>query len=338
MKVVVLLWGPFGHRADELAQVVGAARYNLTFLYGPRYFAPIRYVALALQTLVLLLQGRPDVVYAQNPPIFCPLTALLYCSATRKRLVVDHHSIWGVKTLGGAVGRAIGFFEKVVARGAFASTVPHPVWGAQLRKMGAKTVLVVYDYVTKNPYQRDDQVRRKYAGDGALAIASHGGHPLERLESEVLAAGSVAGLTLVITGPEAKLRSRISSLPTKRNVVYLGMLPMEDYLRLKASCDFALNITDEPYTLSHVIFEYVASSLPVISSRQAVVEEVFGSSLLYVDDSSPNAVASKVSEMLETPSFLKAQREKVCAKFVELQVARRDEVSRLRSLILGVQA
>jgi glycosyltransferase involved in cell wall biosynthesis len=331
---VVLLWGPFGHRADELARAVGAARYNLTFMYGPRYLAPIRYVALSLQTLVVLFRKRPRVVYAQNPPIFCPLVCMLYCAVSRKRLVVDHHSIWGVKTVGGAVGRAIGFFERLVARHAYANTAPHPVWGAQLQAMGGKRVLVVYDHVAKNPYGRDEEVRARYAGPGALAIASHGGHPLERVESEIRAAASVPGLTLIITGPEAKLKSRISALIPGGRAKYVGMLPMEEYLRLKASCDFALNITDEPYTLSHVIFEYVASSLPVISSRQEVVEEVFGDSLLYVDSSSSHIVASKVAQLLASPNMLAVQREKASRKFSELEAVRKDGVSRLRSLVL----
>jgi glycosyltransferase involved in cell wall biosynthesis len=137
---------------------------------------------------------------------------------------------------------------------------------------------------------------------------------------------------LVVTGPEAKLKSRMSAILPKARVKYAGLLPTDEYLKLKASCDFALNITEEPYTLSHVIFEYVASGLPVISSRQAVVEGVFGDSVLYVDDSNPSTITSKVKDLLGSPSMLEAQREKAKVKFSELKSMRTEEITRLKSL------
>ena len=333
MRTLVILWGPFGHRADELAAAVGATRRSITLFYGPRYLAPIRYLALFLRTLILLHAENPDVVYAQNPPVFCPLTCMLFCKLRGRRLLVDHHSVWRVKTLGGAVGTLIGLIEGVVSRGAYANTAPHDVWARELRGMGARNVLVVHDHVERNPRGRDSVVRDKYQAEGFLAIASHGGHPLERMESEIGAAGTHPGLTLVITGPEEKLRARFASLKLPPNVRYLGLLPMRDYLALKASCDFAINITDEPYTLSHVIFEYLASGLPVISSRQSVVEDVFGDALLYVDASGAGEVAAKVRELLESKGLLEEYRKKVAAKYLQLESTRGEEASRLRAIL-----
>src|SRR6202030_4482794 len=96
------------------------------------------------------------------------------------------------------------------------------------------------------------------------------------LEAAAGAREKDAGVSLVISGPKEKLEGRISKLSLPSNVKYAGFLEREVYESLKASADFALNITDEPYTLSHVLFEFAASSLPVISSREQVVEELFG--------------------------------------------------------------
>ena len=333
MRILVILWGPFGHRADELAKAVGGKRQSITLFYGPRYLAPIRYVALFLRTLVLLHMEDPDVVYAQNPPVFCPLTCMLFCWLRGRRLVVDHHSVWRIKTLGGVMGALIGFIEGVVSREAYVNTAPHDVWAKELKGMGARNVLVVHDHVERNPYARDNAVRNRYGANGFLAIASHGGHRLERIESEVGAAAATSGLTLVFTGPEEKLKARFASLRLPANVRYLGLLPMRDYLALKASCDFALNITDEPYTLSHVIFEYLASGIPVVSSRQKVVEDVFGDALLYVDDSGAGKVAAKVQELLASKELMEQYRQRMASKYLQLESARREEVSRLRSIL-----
>jgi len=300
MRVLTLVWGPFGFRADELAEVVGAERASITVLYGPRYFAPVRYLALFFRTMFLLAGKRPDVVYAQNPPVFCPLTCLLYCRLTGARLVLDHHSIWSVKTLGGRspLSRGIAFLERIVSRAADANTAPHGLWARMLVKMGARHVLVYHDFVRQNGRMADGALKREMAEGPILAIASHGGHPLERLEVEAAAVGrqKAAGVSLVVSGPREKLDRRFQSLRLPPNVRYVGFLKRETYESLKATADFALNITDEPYTLSHVLFEFAASSLPVVSSKQPVVEELFGDSLLYAD-STVEDVAQKVGQL-----------------------------------------
>jgi hypothetical protein len=190
-KTTVFLWGPFGSRADELAEAIGAERVSITLLYGPRYFAPIRYLALFFKTLVILSQKRPDVVYAQNPPVFCPLTCLLYCRLSGAKLIIDHHSIWRVKTLGGGpLSKVIGFLESFVSRAAFGNTAPHRFWAAKLFSMGARRVLVVHDFVAKNPYHRDEALRRSFVSEPLVAISSHGGHPLEMMEAEAAGVGA----------------------------------------------------------------------------------------------------------------------------------------------------
>jgi len=334
-KILVLLWAPFGFRGDELAEVVGAERASITLLYGPRYFAPIRYLALFFRTLFLLAQKRPEVVYAQNPPIFCPLTCLLYCRVAGARLVIDHHSIWSVKTLGGGspLSRGIGFLERVVSRAADANSAPHSMWARMLVGMGARDVLVYHDYVPNNPRRSDEALRRRLGAGQTLAISSHGGHPLERLDIEAAAVGreSQEGVSLVVSGPKEKLEKRLAAMSLPPNVRYAGFLEREVYESLKASADFAINITDEPHTLSHVLFEFAASSLPVISSKEPVVEELFGDSLLYAD-STVEEVAEKVRQ-LSSGQTRAAWAAKVRRKQDELTASHEAEVASLKRLV-----
>jgi glycosyltransferase involved in cell wall biosynthesis len=311
--------------------VVGARCESITVLYGPRYFAPVRYLALFFKTLMILSRARPSIVYAQNPSVFCPLTCLFYCRLTGSRLVIDHHSIWSVKTLGGRspLSRAIAFLERVVSRAADANTAPHSLWARMLERMGARNVLVYHDYVPSNKHVRDQALRREFAQGEILAVSSHGGHPLERLELEAAAAGIDidAGVSLVVSGPVEKLQARFASLRLPPNVKYAGFLKRDVYESLKASADFAINITDEPYTLSHVLFEFAASSLPTISSKEKVVEELFGDSLLYAD-STVGDVAEKIRELCSA-STRERWVARVKRKQEELTSMHEDEVSAL---------
>ena len=317
--------------------MVGAERASITLLYGPRYFAPVRYLALFFRTIFLLAQKQPDVVYAQNPPVFCPLTCLLYCRLTGARLLIDHHSIWSVKTLAGRgpLSRGIAFLERVVSRAAEGNTTPHGLWARMLVKMGARDVLVYHDYVPENRRAPDEALRSRMAEGPILAIASHGGHPLERLEVEAAAVGQEreAGVSLAISGPAEKLERRFASFTLPPNVKYAGFLDRDVYESLKASADFAINITDEPYTLSHVLFEFAASSLPVISSKEQVVEEVFGDSLLYAD-STVEDVAEKVRQLCSAPARAEWAA-RVARKQKELRAIHEEEVASLRRIVNG---
>ncbi len=68
--------GAVCHCMDELAEIVGGVRVSSTVLYGPRYLASMRYLALTFWTLLVLLVRAPDVVYAQNSPVFVPSCAI----------------------------------------------------------------------------------------------------------------------------------------------------------------------------------------------------------------------------------------------------------------------
>lgn len=337
MKIACLAWAQFSDRMDELARALGGERKNMGLGYLPRYLAPFKYLLFFAMTQAYLFRRRPDIVYAQNPPVFCPVACIPYCRTKRKKLVVDHHNIWSVKVFGNSrLALPFRLVERLLALFADVNTVPHEVWRRALLSMSARSVITVHDYVDSNPRTRSQSMRDRVSSVGLIGIASgHQGHPLERVEVEALAAESVSGVTLAITGPPARLAQRIEKLGTLRNVRYLGYLPKEEYEVLKASCDFAMNITDESFTVNHVLFEYAASSLPTISTRKDVIEAVFGDSLLYVDVSNVQSAAKAVGTLAGDPIILERYRARISRRFSELSYIRNEELALLRHLIAG---
>lgn len=335
MKVSCIAWAPFSDRLDELADAVGGERKNIHLGYLPKYAAPLKYLFYLLMTNVYLLNERPDAVYAQNPPPFCPLACILYCRLTGAKLLVDHHNLWHVKGFSGSVAspfvRAV---EAAAARSADANTVPHAVWRDELTSMGGKRVMLVHDFVARNPNARSEEVRRTVAREGLIGIASgHQGVPEERVESEAMAAEMTRGVTLAITGPPSRLGPRLERLGTLNQVRFLGYLPKRDYEQLKASCDFGLTISDEKNTVNHVLFEYAAASLPTVSSRRREIEDVFGDSLVYADSSDPAAVAEKVSWLVRDPARLREYRRRMAERFSKLVAERSSELSALAQVL-----
>ncbi len=333
-----IAWAPFSDRLDELSAAIGGRRKNFDFGYLPKYAAPLKYLAYSLMTLAYLADERPDVVYAQNPPPFCPLACVPYSRVTGARLIVDHHNLWNVKGFGGSVvSPFVRALEAAVGRAADANTVPHAVWRDELASMGARRVLTVHDHVARNAFARSEELRRELTGGrGLLGVASgHQGVPLERVESEARAAESVQGVTLAVTGPPSRLAPRIGALGPLRNVRFLGYLPKPRYEELKASCDFGLTVSDEPHTVNHVLFEYAAASLPTVSSRRKEIEAVFGDSLVYVDSSDPKEVAERLAWLTGDAGRLADYRARMAARFSYLSERRESELAALVRAVSG---
>jgi Glycosyl transferase 4-like domain len=315
-RIVALSWALFGDRMDELSDAAGARRMNINLLYGRKYLAPFRYVGMFFMTMIMLARADPDTVYAQNPPIFCPLAAMLYCKVFGRRLVIDHHCVWSIKTVH---SRAVDVMERFAARIADANTAPHQGWGEILLRRGANRLLVVHDFI-------DGTGESKVPPhEGFRVIASHGGHPREEIEAEAEAVGRAGG-RLMVTGPPEKLASRMAKI---KGAEYLGYLPKAEYEKLKRSCDMAINITTEPYTVSHVLYEYVACGLPALSRREQWIEGIFGDAILYVGED----LGSRVERMMGDPTTLLAAKERVRAKQIAFKEAHVKEIGRLKHLL-----
>jgi hypothetical protein len=320
---------------DELARDLGAERKNFDLGNVPKFLAPLKYFVYFWMTQVFLFSSRPAVVYCQNPPVFAPLACIPYCSVTGSRLVIDHHNVWSVKAFGtSALSGAFKALEHLAARYAFLNTVPHDYWKAVIHEEFSGHVLTVHDCVQRNPSSRSETMRRRVASSGLIGIASgHQGISLERVETEAMGVERVQGVTLAMTGPPERLGPRLTRLGSLRKVKFLGYLPKVEYEELKASCDFGLNITDEPFTVNHTLFEYAAASLPIISTKSEVIEAVFGDSILYVEKSDAEAVAEKVKTFAQDPSSLAQYRERITRRFEELAVSGEHERALLRSLL-----
>ena len=129
MKVLCVTWSPWSLRMDELAEDLGATRWDCSVLFRVKVLAPFRYFLMAIQTLAKFLFERPNVLVVQNPPIFLPLTALFYSTFCSCKLIVDHHCVWSVKTIRlPALARLVGTVEKFVVTHVRCNLSPHVVW------------------------------------------------------------------------------------------------------------------------------------------------------------------------------------------------------------------
>lgn len=312
---------------DSIARLLGGRRITLTVLFGKKALAPLRYVALTLATLVLLTVSRPRVVVAQNPPIFCPLACLIYTHIRRARLLVDYHSIWSKKSVHGLLGKLLAYVEKFVAIKAEVNIVPHSVWAEEVSRMGVSSILTLIDYVEPRASTEVSGYIPQVGGQYRyLAMAVHGGHPHERLESEIAAVKTLGDVALLLTGPPSKISRRVKSASHGvKNVFYLGILPRADYESVKRSVHFALSISDEYETIPHAIHEFASLGKPVIAVWNMALHRLFDEAILYAENSKPAAVREAIVQLIGTPGTLRKYEEVLRRNYDELREIRKKQ-------------
>ncbi len=96
-KTCFIIWAPYCKRADILSQFMNCDPVFINSLIKGRgyiwyLFFWIDYLFKSTQTLRYLFKYKPDIVFAQSPPSFCPMVCWIYCKLYKKKLVVDAHN------------------------------------------------------------------------------------------------------------------------------------------------------------------------------------------------------------------------------------------------------
>jgi len=96
-KTAYVAWFKYERRAETLCHRLGIKPLfidSLRFTKGKYRLLLIGfdYIFKTIVTLCYLIKIRPDIVFCQSPPSFCPMVCFAYCSLLRKKLIVDGHN------------------------------------------------------------------------------------------------------------------------------------------------------------------------------------------------------------------------------------------------------
>jgi len=336
-RPLLVAWAPFSPTLVEVGSLIGGRVVFLNILFGKKIAAPLRYAFLALRTLSLLRRERPEVVLAQNPPIFLPLLLVLVKRFNRFKLVVDHHAVWSMKTIRAPLlSQGVAALERFVAKEADANMSPNNSWTRELRARGATDAFTYHDFIPKSTRmtgRAEEWASYPLPPHRFLVIAAHGGHPQELLEEEVKAIEGLDDYLLVITGKREKLGHRIAKLKPPRNVIYPGYLDDAHYEALKRNADVALSLSTELNTVPHAIHEFVALGIPTIVLKDPLLRSLFDGAIVEIDDVNPETVRDELRRVTEDSAFRKKLRENLDLNYERRFKMYQNEVSKLRQAL-----
>jgi glycosyltransferase involved in cell wall biosynthesis len=111
---------------------------------------------------------------------------------------------------------------------------------------------------------------------------------------------------------DPELRKLVKDLSLENRVLFAGFVPYKELPRYLSSCDIAVN-TLEPTLVSHAAFpnkvlQYLASGLPVVSTRLDGLEGVFGDHQVIEWASSPEEVIATAMKSNQKPGGAKPKQ------------------------------
>jgi hypothetical protein len=286
-KIVFIAWARYHRRSELLAQHLGATmHYICSGQRGKLLRGPVKYLAQALQAAVrypvqarqtwrVLRRERPDVVFVQNPPIFCVLVAFLYARRYSASYVIDSHT---GAFLSPKWRWSVGL-HRVLSRGALTTIVHNKSQEKIVKRWGCRYCVLAFtagDYPAGERFPLDGQFKV------AVITAFEGDEPLDVVFE---AASRLPEVRFYVTGDSKRIaRHLLAKKPD--NCHLTGYLTYDQYVGLLHGVDAIMDLTVQDHTLLMGGFEAVSLGNPLITSDWPVLRDFFSLGAVHI----PNTV------------------------------------------------
>lgn len=274
-SALFLAWAKPSHsrRSELMARRLGIPLRRISVLKMKSYLVPLRYLAQAVLTCVTLFRERPKIVFVQNPPIFAPLVAWVYCALTRSLLVLDSHT----DALQGSLWQWSWPLHRFLSQRAVTTLVTNSHLQAGVQNWQAVSH-VIMDIPSDLPPGDPFPLIQPF---NVAMVSSFA--PDEPLEEVITVAQSLPEVGFYVTGDPVQGFKRLpANLPP--NLYLTGFLPDAQYYGLLRSVQAVMALTTEDHTMQRGACEAVWLSQPIITSHWPLLRETFHAGTLHVDN------------------------------------------------------
>lgn len=275
-KTVFLVWASYHRRSELLAEHFGAKIFYIT--YGKRgnvIDTIAKYPLQALFTWRILSVEKPDLIFVQNPPIFCAMVAYLFGLCYGSKYIIDSHTGAFLTPL----WRKFLWLNRWLSRRALMTIVHNK--SQEITISNWKCPYCVIGFIP-GKYPEGEQFL--FDGKFNVAVISTYGDD-EPLVKIFEAADYLSDVDFYITGtPKKNLRSILTQKPD--NCHLTGYLTYDKYIGLLRGADVVMDLTTRDQTLLMGGFEAVSLGKPLIVSEWPVLKDYFFAGTVFV----PNTV------------------------------------------------
>ena len=275
----------------------------LRVLRSPHVNRLRRWVDLASQTLAMLRQHRPEILFVQNPSLALSTFAIAARRLFGFYLVIDAHNE-GVRPYD-RQGVLVRWLTRRLLKSADLTMVTNTALAGDVEAAGGRP-LVLCDSL---PVPSVLPAKLEFEAPDVAVIATF--RPDEPIAAIIEAAAGMPDVSFAFSGDARRFRIPETGLP--RNVRLTGFLPDPAYWKLLSQASIICDLTLKPDCLVCGAYEALAVGKPMVLSDNPATREIFG----------PAAVltASSAEEVGKALRKALAQREQLAARARELRQA-----------------
>jgi len=274
LRITFIAWTRYDRHSELLAQHLDA---GIHFIYygqgGALLQAPVRYLVQALRTWRVLRRDNPDVIFVQNPPIFCALVAFIYSRRYGARYVIDSHTgafdspkwRWSVS------------LHRMLSSAALATIVHNRFQEEMVKRWGCRYLVLGYRSGNHSSTEHYP-LGKKF--NVAVPCSFHADEPLDVVFE---AASLLPKVDFHLTGDANRAAPRL--LEKKPDNCHLtGFLPYDRYLGLLSDVDVVLDLTTRDQVVLSGGFEAVFLGKPLIVSDWPILRECYPLGTLHISN------------------------------------------------------
>ncbi len=293
-KKIFIVWGKETELSRHLAQALGTEFKQIYYKKIGPYNLPafFRYILQAAETLLVLFCEQPAVVIVQNPPVFAPLVALLYCRLSGAKLAIDSHT---AAFLDKKWVNFHGLF-KWVAKRAVLNTCHNYKNLEILKSWKVEPAMVMqfynptYDLAALNALLEDEKIESALAKSELPVMMVNRFATDDDWQTVIKTARLMPEADFFITGDSTA--AELNNLPA--NVILTGYLRHQEFLKLMNRVRVVLAFTLRPNTVLWSIREAMALNKPFVTTDSQVLRHYFGSVGIFVKPEQPEALQEKI--------------------------------------------
>lgn len=281
VDITFIAWIRFDRRSELLAEKLGATMHFINVgRRGDVLLAPIRYLIQSLRTWRVSIRERPELIFVQNPPIFCALAVWIYCLLSGSQFVIDSHT---AAFLSPRWARFL-WLHRFLSRAASLTIVHNDAQEKIVEAWGCRYVVLadpVGGYPSGDPYTLEGEF------NVAVISAYKGDEPLDVVFA---AAERLPEIDFYITGDDRLAAPWVlKSMP--ENCHPTGFLPYNRYIGLLRGVDVVVDLTTRNHTLLCGAFEAVSLGKPLVISDWPILQKQFNRGTIHIPNTADGLVA-----------------------------------------------
>jgi glycosyltransferase involved in cell wall biosynthesis len=337
MKIVFIVWAPYSPRSENLSEVLNAPLFLVSYKFKRKIYSAIKYPILFIKTFDILKKEKPDILFLQTPPIFCPLSAIIYqgLKGDQKKynaIIIDAHAK--------SFDKPWSYFKMlnklIMKRASFVIVNNAELQTKVFQNYGIRPILLMdripnfekyKSNIVKETKQHEHEKMYNNSNNSKLlriaVIASFASD--EPLEEVLKAASTLPWVEFYITGDKSLVDKKLFKIKPQ-NVTFTGFMDYNNYLSLLQDIDGIMVLTNRSGTMLSGAYEALALEKPLITSNCEPLKQYFNRGTIHIDNSSKqiegaiNLIQKNKQELAKDMRQLKIERSNEWEqKFVEFK-------------------